>query len=121
MLLYLSLNQCPNFKSQFSVRRPWNIEDALTSSPAIPELFESNIQDAISDSGTRMNFHQGRDRDSEKYQYGGAMAVHNIPTRMELEHVEVNGDKPSNAEVGFLIDTLCSDWSIYRQLYIHRN
>ena len=110
-------------KSQFSVRRPWNIEDALASSPAIPELFESNIQDAISDSGTRMNFHQGRDRDSEKYQYGGAMAVHNIPTRMELEHVEVNGDKPSNAEVGFLIDTLtsCSDWSIYCQLYIHRN
>ena len=97
-----------NSKSQFSVRRPWNIEDALASSPSIPELFESNIQDAISDSTSSINFHQGRDKtegrgNKKKYEYGGAMAVHNKPTRMELEHVEVNGDKPSNAEIRCIV------------------
>ena len=96
-------------KSQFSVRRPWNIEDALASSPAIPELFESNIQDAINDSLSWM-YGQGREMNDrrKKADYGGAMAVYNIPTRMELEHVEVNGDKPSNAEVGFLNDKIYS-------------
>jgi len=89
--------------SQFSVRRPWNIEDALASSPAIPELFESNIQDAINDSTSWM-YGQGRDmNDHRKKDYGGAMAVYNIPTRMELEHVEVNGDKPSNAEIRCIV------------------
>lgn len=92
-----------NSKSQFSVRRPWNIEDALASSPSIPELFEFNIQDAISDSAGSINFDQGRDKSQRKYEYGGAMAVHNKPTRMELEHVEVNGDKPSNAEIRCIV------------------
>ena len=91
-----------NSKSQFSVRRPWNIEDALASSPSIPELFESNIQDAVSDTST-INFHQGRDKTNAKYEYGGAMAIFNEPTRMELEHVEVNGDKPSNAEIRCIV------------------
>lgn len=103
MSAHVSFLKLFNYKSQFSVRRPWNIEDALASSPSIPELFESNIQDAISDSTSSINFDQGRDKTSAKYEYGGAMAVFNKPSRMELEHVEVNGDKPSNAEIRCIV------------------